>query len=209
MSRPYSDAIYAVRQEIAARAARLIAEDGLDYASAKRKAIRQIAGAQKLQGDFLPDNEEITEEVRLYQQLFQADSQPGYLATLRETAVALMRMLAEYHPYVTGAVLNGTANKHSDIHLHLYTDSAKDVEIFLINQGIDFEVAETPAEHARGMVETLSFMWSPNARGRVPAEGVHLHLHDRNALRSSSIDRADLAALEQLIDLSEPNEKSL
>ncbi len=55
-----------LRAEIAAAAASLIAEEGLDYANAKRKAIERIAGKkhQRLQREILPSNEEIEEAVR-------------------------------------------------------------------------------------------------------------------------------------------------
>ena len=63
-----------VREEIAIAAARLVAEDGLDYSTAKRKAARQIVGDSRLGGEWLPDNDQIEEEIREYQSLFQADS---------------------------------------------------------------------------------------------------------------------------------------
>lgn len=211
MSRPFSDSVHLVRQEIASSAARMIAEDGLDYASAKRKALRQVTGHTKVQGDFLPDNSEIEEEVRIYQQLFQGDTQPARLLTLRQVALSVMQLLAPYRPHLVGAVLNGTAGEHSDIHLQLFTDSAKDVEIHLLNQGIDFDVHETPHFRGRGMVETLSFMWASPARGRrEPPEGVHLALYDSNALRSAPRseagappERADIHAVEHLLGTAE------
>ena len=45
-----------LRAEIAAAAARMIAEDGADYGTAKRKAARLILGNQRVRGDVLPDN---------------------------------------------------------------------------------------------------------------------------------------------------------
>ncbi|MGI4856901.1 MAG: UDP-N-acetylmuramate--alanine ligase, partial [Janthinobacterium lividum] len=48
-----------VRDEIATIAARMIAEDGLDFASAKRKAARQVIGDVRVAGEWLPDNEHI------------------------------------------------------------------------------------------------------------------------------------------------------
>lgn len=55
-------------------AARLIAEEGLDYASAKRKAARQVVGQARVAGEWLPDNDQIEEEIREYQALFQSDT---------------------------------------------------------------------------------------------------------------------------------------
>jgi hypothetical protein len=62
-----------LRREIAALAARLIAEDGInDYGLAKRKAARQLGA---INADELPNNAEIEAEVRTYQAVFQDDEQ--------------------------------------------------------------------------------------------------------------------------------------
>ncbi len=190
-----------LRAEIAAAAARMIAEDGADYATAKRKAARLILGNQKLRGDVLPDNAQVEEQVREYQALFFGDEHAERLLHLRRLALELMERLADFGPYLTGAVLNGTASEHSDIHLHLFADSPKDVALFLLNAHIDYEVSESPHfRYPDRSVETLSFMWKQ--------EGVHLTVYDRDDLRSGSrkpIERADLAAVRELIDL--PNQQ--
>lgn len=190
----------ALRAEIAAGAARLIAADGTDYATAKRKSARQVLGKARIRGDMLPDNAQIEEEVRLYNELFLADSQPGRLLQLRLLALQWMERLAGFHPYLTGAVQNGTAGEHSDIHLQLFPDNAKDVAIFLSNQGIRFKVSETPPCTGHpGTLETLSFIWH--------GEGVHLTLHEADDLRSTArsaprkkITRADLATVRLLVN---------
>lgn len=188
-----------LRAEIAAAAARLIAEDGADYGTAKRKAARQILGNAKIRGDIMPDNGQIEEEVRLYNELFFADTQPQRLLHLRQLALRLMEELAGFSPYLTGAVMNGTAGAHSDIHLQLFVESTKDVAVFLLDRGTDFEVSETPHFKGRGEpVETLSFIWKN--------EGVHLALYEANDLRGTSKigpdgrpTRIDRQNLEQLI----------
>src|SRR5690606_26922194 len=128
-----------LRAEIAAAAARLIAEDGVDYASAKRKAAKQILGNSKIRGDVLPDNTMVEDEVRAYNALFFADTQPVRLRHLRQLALDLMSELTAFQPYLTGAVLNGTAGEHSDIHIQLFVDNTKEVAIYLLNKGVDFE----------------------------------------------------------------------
>lgn len=187
-----------LRAEIAAAAARMIAEDGADYGTAKQKALKQILGNQRIRGDILPDNAQIEEEVRQYNELFFSDTQPARLRHLRHLALRLMEEFAEFNPYLTGAVLKGTAGAHSDIHLQLFAESPKDVEIFLLNKNVDFDVSET--DHYKGRrnepVETLSFL-----RER---EGVHLALYTvddlRNAPKSGSQgDRANLDAVRALI----------
>lgn len=167
-----------LRAEIAAAAARLIAEDGADYATAKKKAAKQVLGNAKVRGEIMPDNAQIEDEVRVYNELFFADTQPARLLHLRKLAVRLMDDLARFSPYLTGAVLNGTAGEHSDIHLQLFPESAKDVEIFLLNKNVGFEVSESNHFSGRGdPVETVSFMWND--------EGVHLVLYETDDLRGA------------------------
>ncbi|HGL6861313.1 TPA: UDP-N-acetylmuramate--alanine ligase, partial [Burkholderia multivorans] len=172
-----------VREEIAQSAARLIAEDGLDYAGAKRKAARQLLGDTRVAGEWLPDNDLIEEELREYLALFQSDTQPDELRRLREIALDWMRRLAEFNPYVTGAVLNGTANAHSDIHLQTFTDNPKDVAIYLLNQNVQYDVSETRHFAGRGDVETLSFLWRP--RRDMDAIGIHVALYASDDLRGA------------------------
>ena len=161
----------------------MIAEDGLDYATAKRKAARQILGDTRIAGEWLPDNEQIEESIREYQALFQSDSQPRTLYALRTVALEWMHRLAEFQPYLVGAVLNGTANQHSDVHLQVFCDNGKDVAIFLLNAGIQYEVSETRHFAGRGQVETLSFSWHDPA---VPERiWIHVALYDADDLRGA------------------------
>lgn len=193
-----------LRSEIAASAARMIAENGADYSSAKRKAARKILGNNRVRGDILPDNAQVEDEVRRYNELFFGDSQPARLRHLRELAVSLMEKFAQFSPYLTGAVLNGTAGAHSDIHLQLFAESPKDVEIYLLNKNIDFEVSETAHFKSRGQpVEVASFMYRN--------EGVHLALYEADDLRGAiktagraeRTERADVATVRTLINESE------
>ncbi|MEC4719241.1 hypothetical protein RY831_08785 [Noviherbaspirillum sp. CPCC 100848] len=199
----FANNLETLRAEIAAAAARMIAEDGADYATAKRKAAKQLLGNTKVRGEVMPDNAQIEDEVRAYNELFFGDTQPARLLHLRKLAVRLMTDLQAFSPYLTGAVLNGTAGEHSDIHLQLFAESAKDVEIFLINKNVDFEVSETQHFKGRGEpVETVSFMWHN--------EGVHLALYETNDLRGAlklpsdgKMARANMEAVLQLIAESE------
>lgn len=192
-----------VRAEIAAAAARLIAEEGESYGVAKRKAARQVLGESRIGHDILPDNARIEDEVRIYNELFLADSQPARLARLRRLALEVMEDLAQFSPYLTGAVLNGTAGEHSDIHLQLFADNPKDVEIDLLNRGVNFEVSEVPHfKPQHGEVELLSFLREN--------EGVHLALYQPDDLRGAvklragrRVERADLDAVRLLVSQAE------
>lgn len=180
-----------LRASIAAAAARMIAQDGADYSSAKRKAARQILGSSR--SCTLPDNAQIEQEVRLYNALFLSDTQPARLLHLRRLALQAMRALAQFHPMLTGAVLNGTAGQHADIQLLLFANSAKDVELFLLDKNIQITLSETP--HFKGarkgdhhqLVETVSFPWQQ--------ETVHAALYQVDDLRGALKTRAGAPAL--------------
>ncbi len=176
--------------EIAAAAARLIAEEGCDYALAKRKAVRAILGEGEVARAQLPDNALVEAELRRYLQTFAADSQPAQLAALRRLALEWMSRLAEFNPHLVGAVLNGTATEHSDVHLHLFTDSAKDVEVALLNAGIDFEVEPGVAEPG-GPEEVLQFVVRTARDSGLPARvGISLSVHARDAIRFAARSRS-------------------
>ncbi|MGZ9046720.1 MAG: hypothetical protein ACXW24_20085 [Telluria sp.] len=205
----HNDDLNQLRTQIAALAARMIAQDGADYGTAKRKAATQVLGDERPVANVLPDNAEVEEEVRQYHALFHAATQPARLLALRRAALEVMDALAEFRPYLTGAVLNGTAGEHDDIHLQLFVDSPKDVEIFLLNRNVTIDISETP--HFRGgrrePVETVSFMWH--------GEGVHAELYELDDLRGAlkprpdgRAQRADAAGVRELIDTStHPNEE--
>ncbi|CAB3779318.1 UDP-N-acetylmuramate--alanine ligase [Paraburkholderia fynbosensis] len=200
-----------VREEIAIAAARMIAEDGLDYATAKRKAARQVVGETRVAGEWLPDNDQIEEEIREYQSLFQGDSQPALLRRLRRIALDWMERLAPFNPYLTGAVLGGTAGEHSDVHLQAFCDNPKEVAIYFLNANIQYDVSETRHFAGRGYVETLSFLWRPVNEGRdAEPVGIHVALYETDDLRGAvkadargRTARANLQAVQALLDNSE------
>jgi hypothetical protein len=129
-----------MRERIAQLAARLMAVDGIDdFALAKRKAARQ-AGAPDTRN--LPNNEEVAQALRAYQQLYQADEQQARLRHLRQNAREMMQLLAQFDPHLSGSVLSGSAGKYSDINILLFTDSVKDVEMFLLNRQIPYRSRE-------------------------------------------------------------------
>jgi len=138
----------ALRSEIVQAAARLIAEDGLDYGLAKRKAVRQLGLPENFP---LPGNAEIETAVRDYQAIYQEDEQPEILAFLRGAAIELMHRLAPFSPWLTGSVLDGTAGRHARIDLLLFPDNAKEVEISLLDMGIAFHHGNPRSERVEAV----------------------------------------------------------
>lgn len=132
--------LYQLRQLIAQLAARMMAEDGIsDFAYAKKKAGRQLGA---IDNNVMPSNSEIEEELKLYNAIFLSEEQPENLRELRKNALFTMQMLERFNPYLTGSVLDGTAGLGSETHIHLFADSLKELEMFLLNQDIPFETNE-------------------------------------------------------------------
>lgn len=192
-------------EEIAAAAARLVVEEGLEYGPAKRRAARNL-GRTATRSAELPDNDAVEDEVRTYLALFHADTQPGELAALRAVALEWMERLAAFRPHLAGAVWRGTATRLSSVHLQLFCDDPKEAEIALINLGVRYDVGGIPG--ARGQETPVL---SLSSRSAALGEPVTVHLtvldHDdlRGALRADARGRAplgDRAALRRL--LAEP-----
>lgn len=126
-------------EEVAAAAARLVVEEGMEYGAAKHKAARALQRGVR-RGE-LPSNEAVEDAVREHLALFHAETQPAELAALRQVALRWMERLAEFRPHLTGAVWRGTATRLSDVHLHLYCDDSKSAEIALLSRDMPYEVA--------------------------------------------------------------------
>jgi hypothetical protein len=188
-----------MRARIAAVAARLMAEDGVDdFALAKRKAARQLGAADT---QSLPANDEIEAELRAYQSLYQGEEQRERIHELRTVALEAMRSLADFNPYLAGPVLKGTAGRYADIDLQLFTDDLKAVEFFLLNRNLAYAVSEQ--RHYCGdeprAVPVLRLDWDG-----VPVNlAVYAAKDDRAALKASAagrpIERASPGAVSALL----------
>ncbi len=131
--------------DIAATAARLIVDEGLDYGSAKRKAARTLGdGLRKL-----PTDEQVEEQVREHLAIFHADTQPRELALLRQTALLWMTRLQAWRPHLGGAAWRGTATTRSVLRIELYADDPKLAQFALLDLGITDHAPEAPG-HQRG-----------------------------------------------------------
>lgn len=126
-----------LRRRIALEAARLMSEHGIrDFHLAKRKAAERLGAGEDVG---LPKNSEIEDALREHQRLFQSDEQPVRLRRLREVARDALRFFVRFQPRLVGAVLDGTADRHSAVCLHLFSDAAEEVVGFLEDQGIPYE----------------------------------------------------------------------
>jgi hypothetical protein len=196
-----------MRARIAAAAARLMAEDGIDdFALAKRKAARGL-GAPNTEA--LPGNDEIEAELRAYLALYQADDHPERVAELRRLALEAMQALERFNPYLTGPILAGTAGPYAEIELQLFPESTKEVELFLIDKGLPYEASDErrySGDRTRA-VAVIALDW----------QGVPLRLSvfdprdERAALKTTPAGRvtvrAGLAAVRGLVEV-EPGDNA-
>ncbi|MDZ4203062.1 MAG: hypothetical protein U1C96_13050 [Gallionella sp.] len=184
-----------MRVQLAHQAAKLMAEDGItDHAFAKRKAARQLGATDTRH---LPSNEEIDAALHSYRQLYQHDSHPGVLHQLRTEALAVMRLLSEFKPYLTGSVLTGTAGRHSDINLMLFSDDVKAVLLFLLKNNIQFEDGEWRVPIGGHEQTVPSYTLTGDTQVQT-----HIVVLPENARYSGSRHpetHADIAALEALL----------
>jgi hypothetical protein len=188
--------------EIAAMAAKLVVDEGMEYGPAKKRAAK-LLGKHSTRSVELPGNEEVEDEVRTYIDLFCADTQPAELQALREVAVLWMQRLAEFRPHLTGAVWRGTATRLSAVHIQLYCDDSKSAELALIDKGADYDVGSAPGPRGEP-VDVLTVATPSQALGELVT--VHLTVLDHDDLRGAlkpdargRPQRGDLAALRQLM----------
>lgn len=165
--------------EIAAVAARMVVDGGLEWGAAKRRAVQQLGLGPRAR---LPGNDELEDAVRDHIAIFHADTQPLELAALRRLALSWMERLASFRPHLAGAVWHGTATRRSDIYLQLFCDDPKSAEILLIDRGVRYEPSTVPG--FRGdPVEALSLHSPCPELGETI--GVHLLVHDLDELRGA------------------------
>ncbi|MCB5190679.1 hypothetical protein LG198_08070 [Methylobacillus arboreus] len=195
-----------LRQLVAQHAARMMAEEGIsDYAYAKRKAGRQL-GVTDTQ--CMPANSEIEEEIRIYHEIYNSDEQPEALLQLRKDALLVMQLLERFNPHLTGPVLDGTAGKYAETHIHLFADSLKEVEIFLLNQQVpyltdekSYRVSERRSiERKKVPIFTLE---GPHGLIRLSVFEVDdMRIPTKSPVNGSNAHRAGIEALSNLIQQS-------
>ena len=187
------------RSSIAHAAARLMAEDGIeDYAIAKRKAARQIGIPDTRE---LPTNEEIDEALKTYRKIYHQEEHRDRIRALRAAALRAMRELAQFNPYLTGSVLSGNAGKYADINLQLFTDSPKAVELYLLDRNIPYRTGQCRLYCGAEPITAPVYMVMDGDTeiGLTVLSPRELRGSLRTSVDGKSIERAKLAAVEQLL----------
>ena len=190
-----------LRQRVAIEAARLMAEGGLrDFQLAKLRAASRLGVVDDAA---LPRNTEIEQALREHQRLFQSVQQPDALQARRLAALEALQFLQRFDARLVGAVLDGSADAHSAVCLHLFDDRPENVEHFLAESGIPIEQRSRRLRLDPARSEVFP-VYQFSADG-LPFELIVL---PRSALRQPPLDpidgkpmqRASLTALRALLD---------
>jgi len=184
MPRKRSQRSLQVRYGVAQEAARIMREQGIkDFLLAKRKAAERLGISDRTS---LPGNDEIAAALTEQQRLFGGAAYPARLRALRETAGQAMDMLREFEPRLVGSVLSGAITEHSDVNLHVFSDTAEAVAMRLMDQGIPYEMNERRIRYPSERIEQLpSFRF---IAGDVSVEATVFPVHGLRQAPSCPVD---------------------
>ena len=189
-----------LRQAVADEAARIMREQGVDdFLLAKRKAADRLGVTD---ASILPRNREIEAALMAHQRLFAADRHEADLAAMRRSALEAMRLMSDFQPRLVGPVLTGTASAHSEINLHLFTESPEAVSIRLEERGVPHEVLERRLRYERD--RTVTYPALRFVAGRQTVDAVVFPLDGIRQAPCSPVDgkpmrRASTAEVEALL----------
>jgi hypothetical protein len=189
-----------IRLEVATEAARIIATEGQhNYHAAKKKAAERIGVSERLA---LPSNIEVKDALRRYQDFYGGTAHVDNLGRLRQTAVQAMQLLDEFNPRLVGAVLDGTANEHSRIALHVFSDSPEFVILFFLENGESFKQEQRQIRWFNGDYRTVPlivFELEGSVVELTVFEPVHLRQAPPSPIDGKPQHRANLTEAECLL----------
>ncbi len=190
-----------MRHQIAIEAARLIEEEGVkDFHFAKQKAAERLHAPNTHN---LPRNDEIQEALYEYQRLFKAESQAEVLQKLRQTSCKAMHFLQPFQPRLVGAVLDGSANEHSDIILHVFAEPSDALSFFLMDNHINYELESDWLTLSNGEVEErpmYSVVLDNTQIYLVVFDLIGLRQAPNSPITGKPMPRASLAKVKLLLD---------
>lgn len=187
------------RSGIVEEAARIVCvEELVDYGAAKRKAAERLGVPPHTP---MPDNAAIQQAVIEYQRLFGGAEYRERLAQMRAAAVSALRLFARYTPRLVGAAVTGAVTASHRVQLHLFSESAEEVDIELLNRGVAFEQGERSYRYPNGREMPV-----PLLRLELAGIGIDAAVFPLDDLRRAPISpldgkpfrRLDLAEAEQL-----------
>jgi hypothetical protein len=173
-----------LRLALAQEAARIMAEHGVsDFLLAKRKAADRFGVTD---GAVLPKNTEIEAALEQYQRLFDGDGHAESLQAQRRAALTAMRRLREFEPRLVGPVLTGTATRHAQVQLHLFTDYAESVTMKMLEMGLAHEVTEK-----RVRMDSARVLAFPGLRFEIEAQPIEVTVFPADGIRQAPVSPVD------------------
>ena len=125
-----------LRREIAAETARImVTQTQYNFRIAKKKAAERLGISTR---KALPSNVEIENALRLYQRFYGGQQHMLQIRQLRQIALRVMRSLESFCPRLVGPVLEGTADKHARVSLHVFNDPPDAVAVHLLDKGLKY-----------------------------------------------------------------------
>ncbi len=205
---------------LAAEAAAIIAEGVPDWSEARRKLAEEYEITSSAQ---LPDDDAIESALREHYAIFDPKGHAERLLELRRAALIVMKEVSDYKPLLIRGVLNGCADKYSDIYIAVECDDAKSLEIDLVDRQIEIEVLPIERPGKNEPVEEIIFE-APIIKGgyfdrEQLAVWVRLKVFENRAkiknltkkapdpwqIEEETAKTADIEQLEKLISLTEEN----
>ena len=142
-----------ITRHLAVEAARIMDDQGIqEFSIAKRKAAERLNIRDP---SLWPKNTDIEEALLEHRRLFNHDNNVNTLHELRSCAFRLMQLLQQFQPYLVGSVLSGSADQHSEICLHVFTDEPEQVLLHLLERGIHAQHAEKKTQLTSDRLITL------------------------------------------------------
>ena len=200
-------------------AAEAAAEGVPDWSEARRRLAEEYEITSSAQ---LPDDDAIESALREHYAIFDPKGHAERLLELRRAALIVMKEVSDYKPLLIRGVLNGCADKYSDIYIAVECDDAKSLEIDLIDREIEIEVLPNERPEKNEPVEEIIFE-APIIKGgyfdrEQLAVWVRLKVFENRAkiknltkkapdpwqIEEETAKTANIEQLERLISLTEP-----
>jgi hypothetical protein len=188
------------RREVAAEAARILATEGQhNYHAAKKKAAERLGVSERLA---LPSNLEVKDALLSYQALYGGPDHRDTIGKLLRVAARVMQALQTLQPRLVGSVLDGTANAHSRIALHVFPDSVESAILFLVERNVAFNQEQRQIRWFDGQhrqVPVLVFEFEGSDVELVVFEPINLRQSPPSPIDGRPQRRASLAEVEFLL----------
>lgn len=156
-------------QGLASLIASNIAESGISWSQARYELKKENPF---LKSSDLPTAEQIEQALREHYTIFDPKGHEARLLELRQISLRAMERLKQFDPLLTKGVLNGCADKFSHIYLYLRSPDPKEVELFLIDDGVDLEIFPSQEQSKQAPTEEIAFEAETPTQGYFAKKGI-------------------------------------